>query len=80
MFTNPLENYLVAEAAFLATSVMQCSCQDYCFYSSAQGNFLRIISQDNQMVREDLPLEGEKFSERFKNSSVILLVIVNDQL
>lgn len=60
MFTNPLENYLAAEAAFLATSVRQCSCQDYCFHSSAQGNFLQIASHDSQVLREDLPLEGKK--------------------
>lgn len=82
MFTNPLENYLAAEAtfqaAFLATSIMQCSCQDYCFSSSAQGN-LQVNSYDYQVVREELPLEGKKFSGRFKNSSIILLVVVNDQ-
>lgn len=82
MFTNPLENYLAAEAtfqaAFLATSIMQCSCQDYCFSSSAQGN-LQVNSHDYQVVREELPLEGKKFSGRFKNSSIILLVVVNDQ-
>lgn len=56
MFTNPLENYLAAEAAFLAISVRQCSCQDYCFHSSAQGNFLQVTSQ---VLRKDLPLEGK---------------------
>lgn len=80
MFRNPLENYLEAEATFLTTSVRQCSCQDYCFYSGARGNFSQITSHDNQVVKEDLPLEGKKFSERFKNSSVILLIMVNDQL
>lgn len=80
MFRNPLENYLEAEATFLTASVRQCSCQDYCFYSGARGNFSQITSHDNQVVKEDLPLEGKKFSERFKNSSVILLIMVNDQL
>lgn len=79
MFTNPLENYLAAEATFLTASIRQGSCQDCCFYSSAQGNFLQIIHHDNQVVREDLPLQGKKNSEVLKNSSVILLIIVNDQ-
>lgn len=70
MFTNPLENYLAAEAAFLATSVRQCSCQDYCycFHSSAQGNFLQVASQDNQVLREDLPLEGKKIQEALRTA------------
>lgn len=80
MFTNPLGNYLAAEAAFLTASVRQCSCQECCFYSSAQGNFVHIISHDSQVVREDLSLEGKIFLGTFKNSSIILLIIVNDQL
>lgn len=80
MFTNPLENDLAAEAAFLAASVRQCSCQDYCFHSSAQGNFLQIISHDNQVLRENFPLEREKISGRFRNSSIILLVILNEMI
>lgn len=79
MFRNPLENDLAAEGAFLTLQSGSVVAKTIVSAAVPRVNFLQITSHDYQVLREDLPLEGKKLSGRFKNSSVILLIIVSDQ-